>query len=41
MHTVKVFFSQLKRYVPMTGKTLTKIQQKDMLAQVFINQKLV
>ena len=29
MHTVKVFLAQLKRYAPMTGIILAKIQQMD------------
>ena len=41
MRTVKVFLAQLKMYVPMAGITSAKIQQKDMVAQVFINQQLV
>ena len=41
MHAVKVFLAQFERYVSMTGITSAKIQQKDMLAQVFINQQPV
>ena len=39
MCIVKV--KQLNRYIPMTGITSAKMQQKDMPAQVFINQQLV
>ena len=41
MRIVKVFLTQLKRYLPMTGITSEKIKQNDMLAQVFIYQHVV